>query len=217
MSLPTTESYEWLRADVCRARPALPDSWFHAELAGAFWPKYPVVLEHEHYGSSLRKNAWGDGSLLLRSVEEYHAAYMSIHWWPPEFLDKNRDVIEKINRRLGYRLQLSKVSWPERITLGQPFRVQATWANAGVAPCYPGGYMALTLKDKKGGIVSLHVLDRFNMRDLQVGPPNEAPTRQIQAAFTMARIYRDGPLSGGMIRVRLFSSHVFVATCFDEI
>ncbi len=58
------------------------------------------------------RNAWGDGSLLLQSVEEYHASYMSIHWWPHEFLEKNRDVIDRINRRLGYRLQLQKLSWP---------------------------------------------------------------------------------------------------------
>jgi hypothetical protein len=45
-------------------------------------------------------------------VEEYHASYMSIHWWPREFLQENRPVIEKINLRLGYRLQLRELSWP---------------------------------------------------------------------------------------------------------
>ena len=37
----------------------------------------PVILEHEHYGSSVARDAWKDGSLLIRSVEEYHASYMS--------------------------------------------------------------------------------------------------------------------------------------------
>jgi hypothetical protein len=150
-------------------------------------------LEHEHYGSSVRRNAWGDGSLLIRSVEEYHASYMSIHWWPHEFLEKNRSVIDQINLRLGYRLQLRKVSWPKRITLGQPFDVEATWANAGVAPCYPGGYMALTFKGEKRGIASVHVIDDFNLRTLQVGPPGEAPTHDLRATHTMAQIYDDGP------------------------
>ncbi len=181
-----------LRDDSICVQPP-PDSWFHAELAQPFWPKMPVVLEHEHYGSSLKRNAWRDGSLLVQSVEDYHAAYMSIHWWPHEFLAKNRDVIERINRRLGYRLQLRQVSLPGKITLGQPFDVRATWANAGVAPCYPGGFMALTLKDRKGGIVSLHVADRFDMRDLPVGPPDKAPLRELHANFTMARVYSDGP------------------------
>ena len=181
-----------LRDDSICVQPP-PNSWFHAELAQAFWPKLPVVLEHEHYGSSVAKKAWGDGSLLIRSVEEYHASYMSIHWWPHEFLEKNRETIEKINLRLGYRLQLHELSWPKRIALGRPFDVKATWANAGVAPCYPGGYMALTLKDAKGGIASVHVLDDFNLRDLKVGPPGEAPIRDLEASFTMARVYDDGP------------------------
>ena len=67
-----------LRDDSICVQPP-PRSWFHAELAQAFWPKLPVVLEHEHYGPSKRKSAWGDGSLLLKSIEEYHASYMSIH------------------------------------------------------------------------------------------------------------------------------------------
>jgi len=181
-----------LRDDSICVQPP-PDSWFHAELAQAFWPKLPVVLEHEHYGSPLKRKAWRDGSLLIKAVEDYHASYMSIHWWPHEFLAANRGVIERINRRLGYRLQLRELSLPKEITLGRPFDVKATWANAGVAPCYPGGFMALTLKGAKGGIVSLHVADRFDMRELPVGPPEKAPVREVRARFTAARVYTDGP------------------------
>ncbi|MHB8866914.1 MAG: DUF4832 domain-containing protein, partial [Pirellulaceae bacterium] len=181
-----------LRDDSICVQPP-PNSWFHAELAQPFWPKLPVVLEHEHYGPSVGRNAWGDGSLLLQSVEEYHASYMSIHWWPREFLEKNRDVIDRINRRLGYRLQLQKLSWPRQITVGQPFAVEAVWANAGVAPCYPGGHMALTLKDQQGGIGSVHVLEQLDVRALPVGPPAQAPPRELHATCTLARIYADGP------------------------
>jgi hypothetical protein len=183
-----------LRDDSICVQPP-PNSWFHAELAQSFWPKLPVVLEHEHYGPSVQRGAWGDGSLLAQAVEEYHASYMSIHWWPREFLEANRAVIGRINQRLGYRLQLRKLSWPRQITLGQPFTVEATWANAGVAPCYPGGYPAITLKDQQGGIVSVHVLDQLNMRELAVGAPDQAPTRDISAALTLARVYADGPRS----------------------
>jgi hypothetical protein len=181
-----------LRDDSICVQPP-PKSWFHAELAQAFWPQLPVVLEHEHYGPSVRRQAWGDGSLLLQAVEEYHAAYMSIHWWPHEFLEDNREIIDRINQRMGYRLQPRKLSWPAEIALGQPFEVQATWANAGVAPCYPGGYMALTLKDTHGGIASVHVLEKLDMRELPVGPPGEAALRDLKATCTMARVYEDGP------------------------
>ena len=181
-----------LRDDSICVQPP-PNSWYHSELAQAFWPQLPVVLEHEHYGSSLQRNAWQNGELLVRSVEEYHAAYMSIHWWPHEFLEKNRGVIEQINRRLGYRLQVRELSWPKQIKLGERFEVCAVCANGGVAPCYPGGYLALTFKDTKGGIVSVHVLDGVNLRDLEVGAPEQSPTRAIQQTFRMAEVYDDSP------------------------
>lgn len=181
-----------LRDDSICVQPP-PNSWYHSELAQAFWPKLPVVLEHEHYGSSLQRNAWQNGELLVKSVEQYHAAYMSIHWWPHEFLEKNRDVIEQINRRLGYRLQIRELSWPKQIQLGTPLEIRAVCANVGVAPCYPGGYLALTFKDTKGGIVSLHVLDSVNLRDLAVGPPERAPTRVVRQTFRMAEVYDDSP------------------------
>lgn len=152
-----------------------PKSWYHAEMARDFWPKWPVILEHEHYGGSRDRGAWGDGSLLLKAVEDYHASYMSIHWNPRELLDENRELIDKINRRMGYRLQLREMSRPKSVVIGEPFRVESSWANAGVAPCYPGGFMALTLKDEKGAIISVLTDESLNMRDLEVGPPDRAP------------------------------------------
>ena len=59
--------------------------------------------------------------------------------------------------------------------VGKRFKVEWSWANKGVAPCYPGGYPALTLKDDDGGIVSVLTDETLNMRDLEVGPPGEAP------------------------------------------
>ena len=144
-----------------------PRSWHHAELAREFWPRRPVILEHEHYGPSKGRGAWGDGSLLLKAVEDYHASYLSIHWWPHEFLEENKAVIDRINRRLGYRIQLLEMSWPRNVTIGRPFTVQGRWANAGVAPCYPGGFPALTLKDSKGGIVAVLVDEGFDLRGLK--------------------------------------------------
>lgn len=160
-----------------------PRSWYHAEMAQEFWPTLPVILEHEHYGGSKDRGAWGDGSLLLKAVEDYHASYMSIHWWPRIELEENRELIDKINRRMGYRLQLREISWPETVLIGQPFKVECKWANAGVAPCYPGGFMALTLKDDKDGIVSVMVDEGLDMRTLRVGPPGRALARRHTSEF----------------------------------
>ncbi|WP_337176740.1 DUF4832 domain-containing protein [Paludisphaera sp.] len=178
-----------LRDDSILVQPP-PDSWYHAEMAQAFWPKFPVVLEHEHYGPSKIRKAWS-GDLLLKAVEDYHASYMSIHWWPRELLEENREAIDRINRRLGYRLQLREASWPREATLGAPFAFEATWANAGVAPCHPGGFVALTLKDDKGGIVSVNVDEAFDVRSLEVGPPDAAPVRSVRSEATVAMPHRD--------------------------
>ncbi|MCX7008414.1 MAG: DUF4832 domain-containing protein [Kiritimatiellaeota bacterium] len=173
-----------LRDDSILVQPP-PRSWFHSEMAQDFWPRWPVILEHEHYGSSKARNAWR-GDLLVKAVEDYHASYMSIHWWPRELLADNRETIERINRRLGYRLQLREISWPAQIRLGDPFTVATAWANAGVAPCYGGGFFALTLKDEKGGIVSVHVDESFDLRSLEVGLVGLAPVKKLETKGTVA-------------------------------
>lgn len=164
-----------------------PNSWYHAEMAQAFWPRLPVILEHEHYGGSVARGAWDD-ELLLKAVEDYHASYMSIHWWPRIFLKENRKIIDRINRRLGYRLRPVEISWPASAAIGEPFRVDWTWANTGVAPFYRGGFPALTFKDANGGIVSVLSDASLNLRDLEIGPPGEAPARKHSSTFVAGRI-----------------------------
>jgi len=162
-----------LRDDSILVQPK-PNAYFHADLAQMFWPKVPVVLECEHYGSSKRRGAWEDGSLYLQAVEDYHASYASVHWWPREFMEANLDLIRRINLRLGYRLQLVEASWPSEVSLDSTFLFSAKWRNAGVAPCLAGGYPAVTLKDSKGGIVGVYVDEGFDVRFLPVGSPGKA-------------------------------------------
>lgn len=168
-----------------------PRSWYHAGMAEAFWPTLPVILEHEHYGSSKLRGAWGDGSRLLQAVEDYHASYLSIHWWPREELNENRDLIRRINQRLGYRLQLREMSWPAEVALGAPFTVTTKWANVGVAPCYDGGFWALTLKDDRGGIVSVNVAESFDLKQLQPVEPGKGPATEVTAQFVVDRAFVD--------------------------
>ena len=180
-----------LRDDSILVQPS-PNCWYHAGLAQHFWPHWPVILEHEHLGSSVERGAWDD-ELLIQSVEEYHAAYMSIHWWPDIEWERLRDTVRRINRRLGYRLQLRSIEWPKSVAVGEPFEVTMRWANAGVAPCYPGGFAALTLKDTAGGIVSLFTDESFDLRELGVAESAEsAPITSRTARF---RISPHGPVT----------------------
>ncbi len=168
---------------------APPKHYYNAEMAQWFWPTVPVILENEHYGSSRDRGNWGDGSKYLEAVEAYHASYVSIHWWPREFLSEQVDLIKKINLRLGYRLQLQEITWPEKVSLNQPFIVSMKWANTGVAPCYPGGKIALTLKDNQGGIVAVFVDESFNVKTLQPGPVGSPLAQDInmECAFPQNR------------------------------
>ncbi|MFC1538677.1 DUF4832 domain-containing protein [Candidatus Latescibacterota bacterium] len=172
-----------------------PWEYFSAEMAQKFWPNHPVILESEHYGSSKRSDAWGDGSAYLRAVEEYHASYASIHWWPDEFMNEQIDLINKINIRLGYRLNLKECMWSDTITLSDSLVIESQWANVGVAPCYPGGYMAITLKDEQGGIVAVLTDETFNVQSLSVGPPGEPPVRTLISTFRWAMNMKKGTFS----------------------
>lgn len=149
-------------------------AYYHAYAAHNFWPRVPVVLECEHYGGSKKRGAWQDGHLYLQAIEDYHASYATVHWYPREFLKDNRALIDRINLRLGYRLQLEEASWPSEATAGSPIALGYRWRNAGVAPCLPGGHPAITFKDAKGGIAAVFVDEDFNVRDLPVGPPGKA-------------------------------------------
>lgn len=158
-------------------------AYFSAALASAFWPKVPVILESEHYGGSRDRGNWRDGSQYLQAVEDYHASYASIHWWPREFLEENRDLVARMNMRLGYRLQLVEASWSNEVLMGESWEFAAVWRNAGVAPCLPGGYPAVTLRDAKGGIVAVFVDGGFDVRELPVGPPDQAEVKSEKCTF----------------------------------
>ena len=167
-----------------------PRSWYHSEMAQLFWPSMPVILEHEHYGGSVARGAW-DKELLLKAVEDYHASYMSIHWWPREELEANRDIIDRINRRMGYRINMTEASWPTTIRKNEPFRIRSKWRNVGVAPCYGGGYPCFTIKNERGGIVAVLVDADFNVKDLQVAEPGGAPETERDVEFTVARAFQN--------------------------
>ncbi|MEI2724617.1 MAG: DUF4832 domain-containing protein [Verrucomicrobiota bacterium] len=151
----------------------------------------PVILEHEHYGAIKARKKW-DGNTLFEAIEAYHASYMSIHWWPREELADLGESVARINRRIGYRILLQEINWPGETKLGEPFVVETAWANAGVAPCYGGGFWSLTLKDEKGGIASAQVDEGFDVKNLQVtAATNALAVEKLQSRFTVAQQFVD--------------------------
>jgi len=168
-----------------------PKNWYHTDQAQRYWRTLPVVLEHEHLDPSLRNGAWND-ALWIRSVEEMHASYMSIHGNPYLLLKRSRAAIDTITRRLGYRFQLREVSWPDEVAVGsdaaaRPFDVSWSWANAGVAPPYRDFHPCLTVKDAKGRIMAVLADAEMNLRDLPVAAPGKAAARTHTASFFLGR------------------------------
>jgi hypothetical protein len=176
-----------------------PSQWYHAGLAQQFWPNLPVIIEHEHYGLSKERSAW-DPALLLESVEQYHASYLSIHWWPDVFLKENKDVIAKINRRLGYRLELREAVFPKEVGVGEPFTVDSSWANVGVAPCYAGGFVAFTLKNSAGKIVWVSADETFDVRTLPVAAAGASHVVRQTSACTVGIVTSIPVINDGVVK-----------------
>ena len=61
--------------------------------------------------------------------------------------------------------------------------ISTLWANAGVSPCYPGGFLTLTLKDADGGIAAVLSDETLEMRTLEAGPPEAIPVRRHESTF----------------------------------
>ena len=163
-------------------------------MAALFSPTRPIILETQHYHMATKIKAW-DMALLQKAVEDFRASYLSIHGWPDVIYTNHTAEIAAISRRLGYRLMPLAVTFPDEVHIGAPFEASVTWANTGVAPCYGGGFAAFTLKDAKGGIVSVLSDESFDLRSptspRTAFPPRRFPARSAtlgaQHSFTPTR------------------------------
>ncbi len=172
------------------------NAYMSASLAEHFWRNKPVILESEHYGSSKTNGHWGDGSKYLQAVEDYHASYASIHWWPHEFLQENKELINKINLRLGYRILPIEFKWEKTVKISEKiWNISYRWVNKGVAPCYKDLYPIITWKDEKDGIVAVFTDTSFSVKQLPVGKPEEAKEIEAKTNFFLPFLLKEGTYS----------------------
>lgn len=150
--------------------------WLHDDMAQRFWPTLPVILEHEHWAISKAQGNW-DPEILPRAVEEYHASYLSAHWFPREYLEQNRALIDRINARMGYRLLPREVRYPPRVRIGERCTIESDWSNLGVAPCRERPVLAWTLKDETGAVRWIWSDESFEAAALPVAAPGQAERR----------------------------------------
>ena len=140
-----------------------------------YWPTMPTIIETCHYGSITGgKNPWGkkhgwSDIALLATIEEYHASWVSVHGWADDFWKERQACIKAANVRMGYRLQITEIKYPKQVNKGNQIAFEMKWRNAAVAPCYKGGFVTITLKDKDGEIVLQECNPDFNVKTLQPG------------------------------------------------
>ena len=100
-------------------------------------------------------------------------------------------MIDKINLRMGYRIHLNDITWPQKVHAGEAFSIQSDWSNVGVAPCYKGGFPCFTIKDEKGGIVTVLVDEQFDIKKLQTAEIGKSPSKKLSAEFTIGSQFKD--------------------------
>lgn len=157
--------------------------WMHDDMAQLFWPNLPVIIEHEHWAISKASRNWKP-EYLPRCVEDYHASYMSAHWFPREYLSTNRALINQINLRLGYRLMPRSATYPDQVRIGERCEIKSEWVNTGVAPCRENAALAWTLRDATGAIRWVYSDETFDPAALKVAAPGKAnPQTHVSKVF----------------------------------
>lgn len=140
-------------------------SWLHDGWARLFAPALPVVIETGHYLMLDAMGYWRKDR-LLECVEKHQASYFTIHGCPLDFGQSHREEIAAMNRRLGYRFELRRAAWPDKVAIDEPVEIASEWVNVGVAPCHNGASLTWSLVDEKGAVAWSVTDGKFNFSSL---------------------------------------------------
>ncbi len=158
------------RADCLGDMGGFSKTWNHMENAylqqikktGAqdVWKTAPVAFE-----TCWDMRKWVNEGWDVRYIFDYalnlHTSYINNKSAPiPE---GQRAEIERMLRKLGYRLILKRADYPESIKRGRNLKIKMLWENIGVAPPYRKDIIGLKLTGPSGSVVlktdaSIHLM-----------------------------------------------------------
>ncbi len=122
--------------------------WVKNASAQDTWKTAPVAFE-----TCWTMQKWKDEGWCIPCIFDYglkyHASYINNK--SAKIPEGGRPDVEKLLRRLGYRLVLRSVECGTAIKAGAPFDVSMKWENIGVAPPYFDYRLAYRLADATGG------------------------------------------------------------------
>lgn len=150
-----------------------PQCWAHAGWARQFAKTLPVVVETGHH-VRLCKACGGDAKVekwfpekILQNLVEYQASYYTVQSFPKHLWRTHAHLWTALAKRIGYRMELRKVVYPETAKAGEPVEIVSTWVNVGVAPLYAGASLTWNLLDENGVVVWSIVDPSFDFRTLE--------------------------------------------------
>ena len=149
----------------CFDRDAYAKGYMHDNWARLFAPTLPVVVETGHYCGK-DDPEWRFGE-LVRCAEDYRASYFSIHGYPEEVVAHNQTEYDVLARRVGYRFEPRRISYPESVRIDEPVTVESTWVNSGTAQKTKPATLAWSLTDAHGAVVWSCTDDAFDFRSLE--------------------------------------------------
>jgi hypothetical protein len=106
------------------------------------WKRSPVSMETCWVPGYWKDQGW-DVRYILGEALRWHVTSLNIKSSaiPPEFAT----AFEEFERKMGYRLELRRIEYPESVRGASAVLVKMWWVNSGVAPVYRPYLLALSL------------------------------------------------------------------------
>jgi len=148
--------------------------------AESAWKSAPVAWETCWDMRKWVQEGW-DVRHIFDYALAYHGSYVNNKSQPiPEGY---RGEVERLIRKLGYRLVLRSAEYPARVARGDILRLHMAWENVGVAPPYLNYLLAFRLTDTRGKTERA-----VSRRSIQGWLPGKADLREsFRVPTTLAR------------------------------
>lgn len=140
-------------------------AFYDQEMAALFYRQSPVILETGEYSTRVKKGYWNPIK-ILEAVKAYRASYIGAYWDPVGYMSKNMEIINEVNKIIGYRYAFSSVSYPDSMVRGDAIKISYVLRNSGVSKCYKNGWVEFSLYKKNGDLVAKSVNDSVNVCDI---------------------------------------------------
>ncbi|HZU26531.1 MAG TPA: DUF4832 domain-containing protein [Bryobacteraceae bacterium] len=120
---------------------------------GDVWKRSPVSLETCGVPGGWVKHGY-DVKYILDEALRWHITSLNVK--SSSIPESVKPLFDDLQRRMGYRFELRRIEYPQKVRGGENARVQMWWVNSGVAPIYSPYILALAID---GAVVEIPGVD----------------------------------------------------------